>query len=268
LHNEGIGLLNRWPVLVTGTHPEYWSNQMLTTLRNYLDQGSRLMYLGGNGFYERCEYHSKLPGVIETRRASGMQAWKTLPGEAYHSFVPGHGGPWRELGQPPQNLVGVGSTAVGHEYSIGYDRLNDSFNLRVNFIFEGIGKAEKIGDFGSRGGGAAGIETDRFDLALGSPSHTLYLATAKDFGDEYLLFSDDILFTSRGITGSQSDLVRADMTFFETESGGAVFSVGSIAWTGSLAHNNYSNNVSQITGNVLKRFIDPEPFEIPKQKKV
>ena len=268
LHNEGIGLLNQWPVLVTGTHPEYWSNQMLTTLRDYLDQGSRLMYLGGNGFYERCEYHPKLPGVIETRRTSGMQAWKTLPGEAYHSFVPGHGGPWRDLGQSPQNLVGVGSTAVGHEYSIGYDRLNDSFNLRVNFIFKGIDKAEKIGDFGSRGGGAAGIETDRFDLALGSPSHTLYLATAKDFGDEYLLFSDDILFTSRGITGSQNDLVRADMTFFETESGGAVFSVGSIAWTGSLAHNNYSNNVSQITGNVLKRFIDPEPFEIPKQKKV
>jgi N,N-dimethylformamidase len=42
--------------------------------------------------------------------------------------------------------------------------------------------------------------------------------------------------------------------------GGAVFSVGSIAWAGSLFHNKYQNNVSQITGNVLRRFLDPEPF--------
>ena len=25
-------------------------------------------------------------------------------------------------------------------------------------------------------------------------------------------------------------------------------------------HNNYQNNVSQITDNVLKRFLDPKPF--------
>ena len=34
------------------------------------------------------------------------------------------------------------------------------------------------------------------------------------------------------MTGSQRDLVRADMTFFETERGGAVFSAGSIAQRG------------------------------------
>jgi len=39
-----------------------------------------------------------------------------------------------------------------------------------------------------------------------------------------------------------------------------VFSVGSIAWAGSLSHNRYRNNVSQITGNVLRRFLDPEAF--------
>jgi N,N-dimethylformamidase len=33
-----------------------------------------------------------------------------------------------------------------------------------------------------------------------------------------------------------------------------VFSVGSIAWAGSLSHDGYRNNVARITGNVLRRF--------------
>ena len=32
------------------------------------------------------------------------------------------------------------------------------------------------------------------------------------------------------------------------------------AWAGSLAHNNYRNNVSRMTKNVLKRFVNPKPF--------
>ena len=54
--------------------------------------------------------------------------------------------------------------------------------------------------------------------------------------------------------------IRADMVFFETPNGGAVFSTGSIAWAGSLGHNGYDNNVARITGNVLRRFIDPTPL--------
>ena len=44
------------------------------------------------------------------------------------------------------------------------------------------------------------------------------------------------------------------MVFFERPNGGAVFSVGSITWCGSLSHNDYDNNVSRITENVLRRF--------------
>ncbi|MBM3525852.1 MAG: N,N-dimethylformamidase, partial [Alphaproteobacteria bacterium] len=57
--------------------------------------------------------------------------------------------------------------------------------------------------------------------------------------------------------------LRADMVFFETPGGGAMFSVGSIAWCGSLAHNGYDNNVARVTANVLRRFIDPTPFSVP-----
>jgi N,N-dimethylformamidase len=50
------------------------------------------------------------------------------------------------------------------------------------------------------------------------------------------------------------------MVFFETPNGGAVWSSSSIAWAGSLSHNQYNNNVSRITRNVLDRFLDAKPF--------
>jgi N,N-dimethylformamidase len=45
------------------------------------------------------------------------------------------------------------------------------------------------------------------------------------------------------------------MVYFETPNDGAVFSVGSICWCGSLSHNQYDNNVSRITENVLRKFL-------------
>jgi N,N-dimethylformamidase len=47
---------------------------------------------------------------------------------------------------------------------------------------------------------------------------------------------------------------RAEIVYFETVAGGAVFSAGSITFCGSLSHNNYDNNVSRLLENVLRRF--------------
>ena len=46
------------------------------------------------------------------------------------------------------------------------------------------------------------------------------------------------------------------MIYYPTASGGEVFSVGSINWCGSLMYNDGENNVSRLTGNVLRRFIE------------
>ncbi len=62
------------------------------------------------------------------------------------------------------------------------------------------------------------------------------------------------------VTAPVEARIQADMVFFETAGGGAVFNVGSIAWPGSLSHNDYDNNVSRLTGNVLRRFVDVTPF--------
>ena len=78
--------------------------------------------------------------------------------------------------------------------------------------------------------------------------------------DVYQVVCEELLLTHPGLGGSENDLVRADMVFYETPNGGAVWSSSSIAWAGSLSHNHYDNNVSRITNNVLKRFVDPTPF--------
>jgi len=61
------------------------------------------------------------------------------------------------------------------------------------------------------------------------------------------------------------DLIRADLTFFECPNGGAVLSTGSITFCGSLVTNDFNNDVSRILDNVVRRFLDPTPFEMPRR---
>jgi N,N-dimethylformamidase len=62
------------------------------------------------------------------------------------------------------------------------------------------------------------------------------------------------------VTGLVSDKIHADLCFFEGPKGGAVFSVGSIAWCGGLTHKSGETTVSRVTENVLRRFMDSRPF--------
>jgi N,N-dimethylformamidase len=261
LHEEGIPLLKPYRVVLTGTHPEYFSTRMWEALHTYLEYGGRMMYLGGNGFYWRIAFHCEIPGAIEVRRAeNGIRAWVAQPGEYYHSLNCEYGGLWRNQGRAPQTLCGTGFVAEGFDVSSYFRRQPDSFSPRAKFIFEGIGDDEIIGNFGLQGGGAAGIELDVADLLLGTPPHTLILASSQGHSDTYLLANEEVQMNLPNISGTLNPRVRADMVFFETGNGGAVFSTGSIAWCGSLSHNNYANNVSRITDNVLRRLTSADPL--------
>ena len=61
LHHEGVELLAPYPVVLTGTHPEYWTAQMLKGMEAYQADGGRLMYLGGNGFYWITSFDPQRP---------------------------------------------------------------------------------------------------------------------------------------------------------------------------------------------------------------
>ena len=260
LHAEGAELLAPYVTVVTGSHPEYWSGGMLDALEGFLTDGGRLMYLGGNGFYWVTSYDRERPHVIEVRRWHGTETYEAEPGEYYHSTTGELGGLWRFRGRPPQRLVGVGFTSQGFDRSLPYEVQPGSTDPRGSFIFEGVDRDEPIGDFGLVMGGAGGLEVDRVDETLGTPPHTLVLATSTGFSDIYQYAVEEITSMNPGQGGSENPLVRADMVFLHGPKGGGVFSVGSISWCGSLSHNGYDNNVSRITDNVLRRFSSEEPL--------
>lgn len=260
LHEEGLELLNGYQVVMTGTHPEYHSTRMWDAMKAWIDRGGRLMYMGGNGWYWRVAFHDELPGAIELRRAEdGIRPWIAEPGEYFHSFNGEYGGLWRRIGRAPNVMAGVGFIAQGFDISSYYRRAPDADNPRAAFIFEGV-PDEIIGDFGLVGGGAAGIELDCITRELGSPPNMLRLASSEGHSAMMLLVNEEFGPVPPNLGGDQNTRVRADLAFGETPAGGAIFATASIAWCGSLSHNHYDNNVSKITANVLRRFLDAEHF--------
>ena len=262
LHNDGYSALAPYRVIVTGSHPEYWSTAMLDALDQWQRGGGRLMYLGGNGFYWRVSFSDSWPGAIELRRAEdGVRNWQTGDGENYHAWGGEYGGLWRRNGRAPNQLVGIGFAAQGFEKATFYRVDPDVYDSRASWILNGIDD-ELIGTSGL-GGGAAGQEVDRYDEKLGSPGHAVIVATATDFGPDMLRTKEE--FEGTVAFPTPDPFVRADIVFYETPAGGAVFSVGSISWFGALARNGYDNDISKMTRNVLERFVDPAPFENPTQ---
>jgi N,N-dimethylformamidase len=255
LHAEGVDLLRPYAGVVTGGHPEYTSEEMLDALAGYLDDGGNLAYLGGNGFYWVTTVTAGAPHLLEVRRGrSGSRTWTGEPGEGHHCGGE-PGGHWVDRGRAPQALVGVGFCAQGGGPGAGYDRTAGSHDPRAKFIFDGIGPDEVIGDFGLKLGGAAADELDRADPALGTPPGTLVVATTRGkHDDSYQRAVEEVEEMTPRAGGTQSEQVRADMTYLETPGGGSVFSVGSIAWSASLSHNGYDNNVARVTANVLREF--------------
>jgi N,N-dimethylformamidase len=264
LHAEGAAALTPYRVVITGSHPEYYTTAMSDGLAGWLAGGGRLMYLGGNGFYWRAAYSPHFPGAVEVRRAEGgTRTWAAPAGEYHHAFTGERGGLWRNLGRPPQRLVGVGFAAEGFDVSSFFRRRPGSRDPRAAFVFAGVDDDAVIGDFGGLGGGAAGIELDRADPLLGTPPHALVLASSEGHSNVYVPTPEEILAMYPGLDGVEHPEVRADMLFFETPAGGAVWSTGSIAWSCALAYRSHDNNVARITGNVLRRFLDPTPFAMP-----
>lgn len=259
LHDQGAELLQRYEVIVTGTHPEYCTRQMLAAIRRYLENGGRVMYLGGNGFYWVTSIDPQRPYLAEVRRGiNGTRAWTSLPGELRHQTTGEQGGLWRYRDRPPNALVGVGFTAQSdsRDRAPGYRRTRASFDPRYSWIFDGVSDADVIGDYGLYLGGAAGYEIDRHDPSLGSPERSAVLMTSQGMHPgSYLLVVEDAEVMIPNVSGSTNGRVRSDVVYLPYEGGGAVFSVGSCSWCGSLSHNSYDNDIYRITDNVLSTFL-------------
>ena len=256
LHEYGVDAIAPYRVVMTTSHPEYHTPRSLDALSRYTAEGGRLMYLGGNGFYWRVAVNAEVPGAVEIRRGeTGIRAWAAEPGEYYNAFDGGYGGLWRNSGRAPQRLAGVGFISQGDFHGTCYRRLPASRDPRAAWIFEGMEDDEILGDFGLSGGGAAGFELDWLDPSLGSPPHALVLARSRDHDETFVLVPEEILTHHATRPGEPArDIMRSEIVYFETPKGGAVFSVGSISFCGSLPHNGFDNNISRLVDNVLRRF--------------
>ncbi|MDB5819058.1 MAG: putative N,N-dimethylformamidase [Rhizobacter sp.] len=264
LHRQGAGALKGYRVLASLSHPEYYSEPMMNAVMAYQNDGGRHVALGANGFYWRCNFHPKAPAAVEVRRGmAGTRTWESRYGEVHLAGTGEPGGLWRHSGFAPQKLVGVGFDAMVYDHAGYYRFTPGSRDARVAFAVDGIGEDERIGDFGVRIGGAVGIEIDRLDHDLGTPLHAVMIATSHGLGPGALPTTEEFRTTVHGLEGDQNALVRADIVFFETPEGGAVFATGSISYVLSLTCNGYDNNVSRLTENVLRRFLDETPFEMP-----
>ncbi|MFO1080953.1 MAG: DUF6605 domain-containing protein [Reyranellaceae bacterium] len=256
LHEKGVELLASYKVVLTGTHPEYHTERTLDALQAYTEQGGRLMYLGGNGFYWRVALSDAVPGAIEVRRTEGgIRTWPAEPGEYYHAFDGAYGGLWRRSDRPPNLLCGIGFSSQGLFVGDSYRRSAAARDNHHAWIFEGV-KDELFGGYGFSGGGAAGFELDRLDPRLGSPANAVVLASSEGHDrKEFVVVHEERLGFNTTVPGETLEqLIRADMTYIEKPKGGAVFSVGSITYCGSLPHNKFDNDVSRLTFNVLNRF--------------
>jgi N,N-dimethylformamidase len=241
-------ILDSYSCIVLGTHHEYWTGQMLDVLEAYIRGGGRVMYLSGNGLYWVTSTDAEEPWVMEVRKSGDGDfepaAAERQPGQAQHSTSLERGGLWSRRGRPARRLVGVEHSAnvfVQAEGRWGFERTDDSYDERYRFIFDGVAE-RTVGDFGLNLGTAAAYEMDSIHewcwdedwrpVLLARASHPAIMSTMR-------------LPVER----------VADIALTAAPNGGAVFAAGAVTWTGSLSHNNYENNVSRITANVLEHFI-------------
>ena len=210
--------LDDYKVLIISTHPEYWSRTMYEKLKAWVfERGGRLMYLGGNGLNCDVEFLDEQTCIYRNDDTRRMTA----------------GGPYESRyhlrHESEANLLGVVFDPRGIMTAAPYEVLDDSHWI---FAEAGLKNGDRFGEnclHERVPGGASGHETDK--VSKSSPADTKLLAR-----------------------GLNPDGGGGEVVIHEPAGGGAVFSVGSICWPSSLL---VDKGVSQITANVVRRFVEP-----------
>ena len=217
--DDGTLDLSGYRVLIIGGHPEYWTRRMYDRVKRWVfEGGGRLMYLGGNGL--NCEVELTADGAMVCHNGAITDLWPRGMGGKDSRFALRH--------ESEASLLGVVFTPAGAMTGAPYRVIKST-----HWAFAGTGL--RAGDtFGEKclhercPGGASGHETDK--VSASSPRSVNVLAK-----------------------GINPDDGGAEMVIFDTPSGGAVFSVGSISYVTSLP---VDEHVSRLTDNVLRRFLE------------
>ena len=207
--------LDDYRVLVISTHPEYWSEEMYHAVKSWVfERGGKLMYLGGNGL--NCKIEMLDEGTMTVFNGNVRELSRRGAESRFHLYV-----------ESEASLLGVVFSDSGIMTAAPYRVIDPG-----HWIFAGTGLSE--GDrFGQASlhmripGGASGHETDKTSPSSPANAHVVAKGMNPDDGG-------------------------GEIVHFDTESGGEVFSVGSITYPSSIL---VDDVVSRITANVLGRFL-------------
>jgi N,N-dimethylformamidase beta subunit-like, C-terminal/Tachylectin len=224
--HDGIQGLDDYRALVLNTHPEYWTLAMFDNLEAYIAGGGTVLYLGGNGLFERVEFEADGDGLI-CLNGDPSQA---RPFSYFCNLDPP---------RPERDILGVG-TYMGLWMTFApYEVLSAAHPL---FSGTGLANGDLIGQAGLNGGGASGWEIDTSKPGLAPPG-VVVSGTSQE--DDRGTAPDGTVLLARGTNSSD---YGADMTCWDTPAGGRVFSVGSLSFGGSLV---IDSSLQTIVRNVL-----------------
>ncbi len=230
--HSGLLSMSAYKALILGPHPEYWSATMFRRVNEWVaQQGGRLLYLGGNGLNCEVEYLDDAAMRCRTHLVSptGLLGMTDPADPMRYLESRFH----RSTAESEAGLIGLATTETGIMTAAPFTVV-----AADHWVFEGT-DLQNGDSFGSASlherchGGASGHETDK--RSRSSPPNTVLLAK-----------------------GQNPDEGGAEMIAYTTESGGAVFSVGSITYGASLL---VDEQISRITENVVRRFTQSEMGE-------
>jgi hypothetical protein len=243
--------------LVLSTHPEYWTVRMYDNLKTFLDRGGSLLYLGGNGIYEKGEYEF-------TRTNKGMRFRAGVddgPREValFRMLTPP---------KPERAILGValercGAQGAPYQVLQACHPLFRGTGLRNGDTFGRIGLNTGCGgSCGDGNGGACGWEIDTSDGvgARGIPTACNDTSPSVPAGPG---LPSGLTVLARGQNWLESGVWKgAEMVYYRHPGGGFVFSVGSITFGGSLA---VDRDIQQIVRNALTPGLCPTdcPVRVP-----
>ena len=238
--HRGIPGLALYHGLILSTHPEYWSREMFDRLESYLDHGGSLLYIGGNGLYERVEFSpdahtlTMFPEYFDGTREARRRSY-------YRNLNPP---------RPERAVLGVAYRSDGYETWAPMQVLQAGHRF---FQGTGVSNGQSIGASGLNGGGASGYEMDTSIPGLAPDGVIVSASGSDDRGSP----PANLELLARGTNAGG---YGADMTYYAHPGGGGVFSGGALSFGGSLV---IDPVLQQVVRNVLDEFL-ATPLAVPR----
>jgi N,N-dimethylformamidase len=223
---SGIPWLQSYKALILNNHPEYWTDIMRDRLDTYLAGGGNLLYVGGNGLFERC--------IIQDGGTSLLFYDGNPPVRDPHYFL-------NAPSRPERAVLGVGFLYEPNT-AAPYKVVNAAHRF---FRGTGLNNCDLFGQDG-RNGAASGWEMDSSEAGTQPEGVVVSAHEGNDRGAPPVNFQ--LLAVGTNTVGG------AHMVYYRHPGGGIVFSVGSLNFTGSLADD---PTVQRIVANVLDECRDP-----------